>query len=42
MRQNLRHLQQPGVEYVLILSGDQFYRMNYMDMMATHRSTRPT
>ncbi len=26
----------PGIEYVLILSGDQLYRMNYNDMLATH------
>ncbi|HEX7449424.1 MAG TPA: glucose-1-phosphate adenylyltransferase [Pirellulales bacterium] len=37
VRQNLRYLMQPGVEYVLILSGDQLYRMNYLDMLETHR-----
>lgn len=36
VRQNLRYLQQPGIDYVLILSGDQLYRMNYQDMLATH------
>ncbi|HVC92318.1 MAG TPA: glucose-1-phosphate adenylyltransferase [Pirellulales bacterium] len=40
VRQNLRYLQQPGIEYVLILSGDQLYRMNYMDMLATHQRTK--
>ena len=36
VRQNLRYLQQPGVDYVLILSGDQLYRMNFAQMLATH------
>ena len=29
VRQNLRYVEQPGIEYVLILSGDQLYRMNF-------------
>src|SRR5512135_1152799 len=29
VRQNFRYFQQPDVEYVLILSGDQLYRMDY-------------
>ena len=37
VRQNLRYIEEPGVEYVLILSGDQLYRMNFADMMATHK-----
>jgi len=36
VRQNLRYLQQPGIDYVLILSGDQLYRMDYRDMIASH------
>ncbi len=36
VRQNLRYLQQPDIEHVLILSGDQLYRINYADMLATH------
>ncbi|MDP1799646.1 MAG: glucose-1-phosphate adenylyltransferase [Planctomycetaceae bacterium] len=36
VRKNLRYLQQKDVEYVLILSGDQLYRMDYRDMLATH------
>ena len=36
VRQNLRYLQQPDIQHVLILSGDQLYRMNYADMLATH------
>ena len=39
VRQNLRYLQQPDIKHVLILSGDQLYRMNYADMLATHRQT---
>lgn len=37
VRQNLRYIEQPGIEYVLILSGDQLYRMNFNEMLATHR-----
>ena len=36
VRQNLRYVEQPGTEYVLILSGDQLYRMNYQDMLVSH------
>lgn len=36
VRQNLRYLQQPGVQYGLIISGDQLYRMNFQDMIAAH------
>jgi glucose-1-phosphate adenylyltransferase len=36
VRKNLRYIQQPGIEHVLILSGDQLYRMNYDDMLRTH------
>ncbi len=38
VRQNLRYIEQPGVEYVLILSGDQLYRMDFREMLATHRN----
>ena len=31
---------QPGIDYVLILSGDQLYRMDYNDMIATHVKTK--
>lgn len=40
VRQNLRPLMEPGIEYVLILSGDQLYRMNYLEMLRTHREAR--
>ncbi len=36
VRKQIRYLQQPGVEYVLILSGDQLYRMDYRQMLETH------
>ena len=40
VRQNIRYLQQPDIRHVLILSGDQLYRMNYADMLATHVASR--
>lgn len=40
VRQNLRQVQQPGFDYVLILSGDQLYRMNYADMLHTHQAAK--
>ncbi len=39
VRKNLRYVQQPGIEHVLILSGDQLYRMDYRDMLKTHQET---
>ncbi len=39
VRQNLRAIQQPGIEQVLILSGDQLYRMNFEAMIRTHRQS---
>lgn len=36
VRQNLRYLQQPGIDYVLVLSGDQLYRMDFREMIASH------
>jgi glucose-1-phosphate adenylyltransferase len=39
VRKNLRYIQQAGIEYVLVLSGDQLYRMNYAEMLETHRSS---
>ncbi len=38
VRKNLRHFTQPGIEHVLILSGDQLYRMDFREMLATHRA----
>jgi glucose-1-phosphate adenylyltransferase len=36
VRKNLRYIQQKGVKHVLILSGDQLYRMDFSQMRATH------
>ncbi len=36
VRKNLRYLDQPGADLVLILSGDQLYRMDYRKMVETH------
>lgn len=40
VRQNLRYLQEPGISHVLILSGDQLYRMDFRDMIATHEQSQ--
>ena len=39
VRKNVRYLRQPGINYVLILSGDQLYRMDYRQMVKTHVDT---
>lgn len=39
VRKNLKHLDQKGIKYVLILSGDQLYRMDYRQMLRTHVDT---
>ncbi len=36
VRKNLRYLEQDGIEFVLILSGDQLYRMDFREMLRTH------
>jgi glucose-1-phosphate adenylyltransferase len=36
VRKNLRYIEQSDAKYVLILSGDQLYRMDFRDMLATH------
>ncbi|REJ83271.1 MAG: glucose-1-phosphate adenylyltransferase [Planctomycetota bacterium] len=36
VRKNLRYVQQADAKYVLILSGDQLYRMDFRDMLRTH------
>jgi len=40
VRKNLRYLEQPGIDYVVILSGDQLYRMNFQDMLKTHKESK--
>ena len=39
MRQNLAYLEREEADEVLILSGDQLYRMDYERMIATHRAS---
>lgn len=39
VRQNLRYLEEPGIRHVLVLSGDQLYRMDFRDMIATHQQS---
>jgi len=39
VRQNLSFLKARGIDYVLILSGDQLYHMDYRKMMETHRKS---
>ena len=36
VRKNLVYFDQPGIDYVVILSGDQLYRMDYGDLIKTH------
>lgn len=36
VRQSLRHLQQQDFDYVLILSGDQLYQMDFSEMLQNH------
>ncbi len=36
VRRNLWHLNDPSYSHVLILSGDQVYRMDYQDILAAH------
>jgi glucose-1-phosphate adenylyltransferase len=40
VRKNLRYLEESSAEYVLILSGDQLYRMDYRDLIATHEEKK--
>ena len=40
VRKNIRYLEQSGIKYVLILSGDQLYRMDYREMLKTHMDTK--
>lgn len=39
VRQSLRHLNQHECEYVLILSGDQLYQMDFHKMLNDHKAT---
>ena len=39
VRKNLRYLTQPDTDYVVILSGDQLYRMDFRAMLKTHQES---
>ena len=39
VRKNLRYLTQSNIEQVVILSGDQLYRMDFAAMLETHRKS---
>ena len=39
VRKNLNYIEQHGIDYVLVLSGDQLYRMDYRELIRTHRYT---
>jgi glucose-1-phosphate adenylyltransferase len=39
VRRNLWHLTDPEVDHVLVLSGDQLYRMDFRDILRTHEET---
>ena len=36
VRKQLRYIEQPDIQFVLVLSGDQLYRMDYGEMLETH------
>lgn len=39
VRKNLVYFNQPGIDYVVILSGDQLYRMDYQKLIKTHEES---
>lgn len=40
LRQNLRYIEQAAAPDILVVSGDQLYRMDFRDLLRTHRRTR--
>jgi glucose-1-phosphate adenylyltransferase len=40
VRQNIGYIEREGADEVLILSGDQLYRMDFRDLIKTHRETQ--
>src|SRR5262249_58409072 len=40
VRQQIRYVQEDGCREVLILSGDQLYRMDFRHLIRTHRDSR--
>ncbi|HEY4259844.1 MAG TPA: sugar phosphate nucleotidyltransferase, partial [Schlesneria sp.] len=39
VRKNLNNLRDKNIDYYLILSGDQLYRMDYRELLETHQKT---
>ena len=39
VRKNLVHIDRQDIDYVVILSGDQLYRMDYRQLLRTHRKS---
>jgi glucose-1-phosphate adenylyltransferase len=40
VRQNIRYVQEDGAREILVLSGDQLYRMDFRQLLKTHRDNR--
>src|SRR5436190_1129789 len=40
VRRNVRYIQEDGASEIMILSGDQLYRMDYRQLLKTHRDTQ--
>src|SRR2546426_5391725 len=40
VRQNIRYVQEDGARDVLVLSGDQLYRMDFRHLLKTHRESQ--
>jgi glucose-1-phosphate adenylyltransferase len=40
VRRNIPYFSDPSIDLVLILSGDQLYRMDFQDMIRTHRENK--
>jgi glucose-1-phosphate adenylyltransferase len=40
IRQNLRYLRNDSASYIVVLCGDQLYRMDFRELIQTHRASR--
>src|SRR5437016_8225995 len=40
VRQNIRYIQEDGARQLMILSGDQLYRMDFREVLKTHRDSK--
>jgi glucose-1-phosphate adenylyltransferase len=40
VRRSLKHFNDPSVKYIVVLSGDQLYKMNLMEMLDFHKGRR--